>query len=120
MAEAKLAQDIRNGIAKEEMQWLEIKREKELLLDVNELKDLFESVFQIIRSSLVAIARKHPIVMNEVDNMLESLYSLGTKVAIKANKDADNFVQEMLEKELTLQEATEEAEEKLEVEDARY
>ena len=31
MAEAKLAQDIRNGIAKEQQQWLEIKKTKEEL-----------------------------------------------------------------------------------------
>jgi hypothetical protein len=117
MGEAKLAQDIRNGIAKEELQWLEIKKEKELLLDVNEMKELFEPIFQIIRSSLVNLARQHPSTVADIDNMLESLSGLGRKVAIKANADAEYFVQSMLEKELSLEQSEEEVEEALKVND---
>jgi hypothetical protein len=111
MGEAKLAQDIRNGIAKEELQWLEIKKEKELLIDVNEMKELFEPIFQIIRSSLVNVARKHPSTVADIDNMLGSLTELGTKIATRANDDANYFVQSMLEKELSLEQAEEDAEE---------
>jgi hypothetical protein len=111
MGEAKLAQDIRNGIAKEELQWLEIKKEKELLIDVNEMKELFEPIFQIIRSSLVNVARKHPSTVADIDNMLGSLTELGTKIAARANDDANYFVQSMLEKELSLEQAEEDAEE---------
>ena len=111
MLEAKTAQDIRNGIAKEEMQWLEIKREKEQLLDITVMKDLFEPIFQIVRSSLVNVARKHPQVTPDIDNMLESLNTLGEKIAIKAGQDADDFVKTMLEKELTLNKAEDEVEE---------
>jgi len=117
MGEAKLAQDIRNGIAKEELQWLEIKKEKELLLDVNEMKELFEPIFQIIRSSLVNLARQHPATVTDIDNMLESLSGLGKKIADKANADAEYFVQSMLEKELSLEQSEEEVEEALKVND---
>jgi len=117
MGEAKLAQDIRNGIAKEELQWLEIKKEKELLLDVNEMKELFEPIFQIIRSSLVNLARQHPTTVADIDNMLESLSGLGKKIATKANADAEYFVQSMLEKELSLEQSEEEVEEALKVND---
>ena len=115
MGEAKLAQDIRNGIAKEELQWLEIKKEKELLVDVNEMKELFEPIFQIIRSSLVNVARRHPETVSDIDNMLGSLSDLGKKVATRAGQDADTFVQSMLDKELTLEQAEEAAEEALQV-----
>lgn len=115
MGEAKLAQDIRNGIAKEELQWLEIKKEKELLIDVNEMKELFEPIFQIIRSSLVNVARKHPSTVADIDNMLGSLTELGTKIATRANDDANYFVQSMLEKELSLEQAEEDAEEAFKV-----
>jgi hypothetical protein len=115
MGEAKLAQDIRNGIAKEELQWLEIKKEKELLIDVNEMKELFEPIFQIIRSSLVNVARKHPSTVADIDNMLGSLTELGTKIANRANDDANYFVQSMLEKELSLEQAEEDAEEAFKV-----
>ena len=115
MGEAKLAQDIRNGIAKEELQWLEIKKEKELLIDVNEMKELFEPIFQIIRSSLVNVARKHPSTVADIDNMLGSLTELGTKIAARASDDANYFVQSMLEKELSLEQAEEDVEEAFKV-----
>ena len=117
MGEAKLAQDIRNGIAKEQQQWLEIKQTKQELLDVAVLKDLFEPIFQLIRSSLVNVARRHPETQKDIDNMLESLYVLGTKIASKANSDANNYVVEMLERELTLGEAEEEIEESFNLEE---
>ena len=49
--------------------------------------------------------------------MLESLYVLGTKIASKANSDANNYVVEMLERELTLGEAEEEIEESFNLEE---
>ena len=111
MGEAKLAQDIRNGIAKEELQWLEIKREKEQLIDVAEMKDLFEPIFQIIRSSLVNLTRQYPETETTVDNMLNGWYVLGGKIAAKAGQEADDFVQSMLEKELEMPQAEEDVEE---------
>jgi len=111
MGEAKLAQDIRNGIAKEQQQWLEIKQTKQELLDIAVMKDLFEPVFHLIRSSLVNVARKHPEAQVDIDNMLELLSGLGAKVASKANTDANNYVIEMLERELTLGNPEEELEE---------
>lgn len=111
MGEAKLAQDIRNGIAKEELQWLEIKREKEQLIDVLEMKELFEPIFQIIRSSLVNLSRQYPETQKDVDNMMNSWFTLGEKIVAKAGQDANDFVQSMLEKELTMPEVEEEIEE---------
>ena len=57
------------------------------------------------------VARKHPQVTPDIDNMLESLNTLGEKIAIKAGQDADDFVKTMLEKELTLNKAEDEVEE---------
>lgn len=111
MGEAKLAQDIRNGIAKEELQWLEIKREKEQLIDVLEMKELFEPIFQIIRSSLVNLSRQYPETQKDVDNMMNSWFTLGEKIVAKAGQDASDFVQSMLEKELTMPDVEEEIEE---------
>ena len=108
MAEAKLAQDIRNGIAKEEQQWLEIKRLKEELLEAAVLKELFEPIFHIVRASLVNLARKHPEITKEIDNMMESWDRLGTHIEKQALIDGNAYVQSMLEKELTLVEADKE------------
>jgi Fe2+ transport system protein B len=111
MGEAKLAQDIRNGIAKEYLQWMEIKTLKEEVIDVAVMKELFEPVFQIIRSSLVNISRQHPETVETIDNTLESLYSLGEKIAARANEDSKYYVQTMLDKEFSVGQAEEELEE---------
>ena len=111
MGEAKLAQDIRNGIAKEYLQWMEIKTIKEEVIDMAVMKELFEPVFQIIRSSLVNISRQHPETTTTIDNTLESLYSLGHKLAEAANEDSRHYVQLMLDKDLSMGEAEEELEE---------
>lgn len=117
MGEAKLAQDIRNGIAKEEQQWLDIKKTKEELVDIQEVKELFEPIFQLLRSSLVNLARKHPEVVTDVDTMMASLTDLGYKIADKAKSDSEQYVQNMLDKEYTLEQSEEEAEESFEVKD---
>jgi hypothetical protein len=111
MGEAKLAQDIRNGIAKEYLQWMEIKTIKEEVIDIAVMKELFEPVFQIIRSSLINISRQHPETVTTIDNTLESLYSLGHKLAEAANEDSRHYVQLMLDKDLSMNEAEEELEE---------
>lgn len=107
MGEAKLEQDIRNGIAKEHLQWLEVKKNKEELLELAVVKDFFEPVFHIINSSLVNLARKYPSIMPEIDNMLSSLYDLGNKIEQKATIDGDNFVKTMLENQVEIPEAEE-------------
>lgn len=118
MGEAKLAQDIRNGIAKESLQWLEIKKLKEEVVDLTEVKELFEPIFQLLRSSLVNLTRTHPETQKEVDNMMAGLTDLGYKIADKARVDAAQFVQNMLDKEYSPQEAEEEVEETFEVKES--
>lgn len=109
MGEAKLVQDIRNGIAKEELQWLEVKKEKELLIDVNEMKDLFEPVFHIVKMGLVNLTRKYPETQETIDNILDSWFRLGERISARASGDSISYVQNMLEKEIDLPEATDEA-----------
>lgn len=107
MYDAKIEQDIRLNRAKEEMQLLEIKKTKQQLADVQELKELFEPIFHIIKSSLVNLSRKNPSIQVEIDNMLESWYVLGTKITEKAKQDANAYVTSMLEKDIDLPEAEE-------------
>lgn len=109
MMEAKLEQDIRNGIAKEELQWLQVKREKELLIDVSEFKDSFEPIFHLIKSGLVNLARKYPETEHEIDKILDTWFTLGEKIAVQATIDSLGYVQDMLDKELVIGEDKDEA-----------
>jgi hypothetical protein len=86
------------------------------LLEASVMKELFEPVFHIIRASLVNLARKHPDIRPEIDNMMESWNRLGEQIERKAHQDAIAYVQSMLEKELTLVEAEEKVLSKYEIE----
>ena len=105
VAQLKMIHETRNLIAKEEMQWLEIKKLRQELGDYKEIKDLIEPVLYIIHSSLVTISRQFPDTRKSIDNAIESIYSLGKRIAEQAQSDGDAFVRERLEKELTLDEA---------------
>ncbi len=103
MGEAKLEQDIRNGKAKEVLQWLEVKEKKESLVEVGTLKKTFESVFYTVNSGLVNLTRTHPETQKEVDKLLASWQLLGTKMLELAKEEGDLFVEAQLNKELDLQ-----------------
>jgi len=107
--EAKLEQDIRNGRAKEEMQWLEIKQKKEELQDIVELSVLIQPIFMIVKANLLNIARKFPETEKDIDRTLESWYQLGEKIVEKAKADGADYVREQLDKEVDLPEAESEA-----------
>ena len=97
MAERKMLQEIRNGIAKEEQTWLDIKAKRELLIDKQEVANIVEPIFYLVKSGLVNLARKRPEVQEEIDGILRSWATLGERMVSVADMDADKFVRAMLE-----------------------
>ena len=111
MHERKMLQEIRNGIAKEEMQWLDIREKRKLLIDIGELAQIVEPVFNLVRSGLVNLAREMPESSEKVDNLLRSWATLGEKMVAESMMDADVFVDEQLQKEIENFDSTDEVEE---------
>lgn len=109
MYEAKLEQDIRNGRAKEELSYLDIKKQKEEFIDIAILSAMFIPVFQIIKANLINLSRKFPDTQKDIDRTLSSLYSIGDKIAEKAKIDSLTYVREQLDKPVELPEAIDEA-----------
>jgi len=103
MGEAKLEQDIRNGMAKEVLQWLEVKEKKESLVEVHTLKDNFEAVFHTINSGLVNITREYPETQKAIDKMLASWNELGQKMVTLAGEEGAAFVDAQINKELEIE-----------------
>ena len=97
MAEKKMLQEIRNGIAKEEKQWLDIRAQRGMLIDKEELKNVVEPVFHLVRSGLVNLSREYPDLQEKIDGILRSWSVLGTATKIKAETDSNQYVQNMLE-----------------------
>jgi len=103
MGEAKLEQDIRNGKAKEVLQWLEVKEKKESLVEVHTLKDNFEAVFHTINSGLVNVTREYPETQKAIDKMLASWNELGQKMVTLAGEEGAAFVDAQINKELEIE-----------------
>lgn len=98
--EQKLRQEVRNGLAKEELQWLEIKRIKSELVDINSLNELLLPIIHIVKSNLMNIARKFPETTQDIDRTLETWAQLGEKIYQKSKIESIKFVQDKLEEEL--------------------
>src|SRR5574343_569984 len=107
MLEAKMEQDIRLSKAREAAQWLEIKKQKEEVVSVSEMTELFVPVFHIIKSNLVNLTREHPETTTAIDRTLERLYVLGEKMVARAKADGLGYVQAQLDKEVILPEVDE-------------
>jgi hypothetical protein len=103
MGEAKLEQDIRNGKAKEVLQWLEVKEKKESLVETNVLKEQFEPVFSMVNSGLIDIARRYPETQKHIDKLLDSWRIVGDKMLQEAADNGATFVDEQLNKELDIE-----------------
>ena len=118
MYEAKLEQDVRNGIAKEQLQWLDIRRQKEELVDVGQLNELFQPVFHIVKANLVNLTRKFPETRVDIDRTLDSWFQLGLKIGQRAKRDSDEYIQNQLNKPIDLADAVDTALNQFGLEDA--
>lgn len=103
MAEANLAQSIQLNRAKTEMQWLTIKKERGELVDTKLLAQVFEPFFINLRIQLISLARKHPDLQQEVDNMLSGWQKLGQQMLQKSQEELDNFIETQMNQDIELE-----------------
>lgn len=97
--EAKLHQDIRNGVAKEQLTWLSIQERREELVNRQQLLDVMEPVFTLVKSGLVNLSREMPETQEKVDAILRTWATLGHKMIDQADADSNKYVTHMLSKE---------------------
>lgn len=100
MAERKMLQEIRNGIAKEELTWLDIKEKRAMLIDKQELAQVIEPVFYLIKSGLTNLARETPEIQIKIDTLLRSWQVIGERMERVAKVDSDKYVSDNLEAEI--------------------
>lgn len=96
IAEKKMVQDTRNGAAKEEQQWMKIRAERGELIDKAEFSEVFLPIFQLVKSSLVVLARENPALQEKIDTILKTWTGLGEEISEKAKEDGENFVKTKL------------------------
>lgn len=108
MLEKKVIQEIRNLVAKEEMQWLEIKKTRNELVEKAEFAEIIQPIFQLVRQGLVNLSREMPETTEKVDSILRTWATLGDRLVAEAQIDADRFVHDQLVKEVSLEDDSEE------------
>lgn len=109
LADASLLQEMKLREAKIEREWLAVKKAKEELLDINVLAEHLEPVFIGVRTQLCSIARRFPETQDSVDSMLATWEKAGQEMFQQADKEMSHFIDEMVTKELDMEEVMEKA-----------
>ena len=103
VVERKLIQDIRLSMAKEEMQWLDIKKNKQELIDKQEFARILIPIFNLVRSGLVNITREYPQTQERIDSVMKTWVNLGEQLKELGLLNAETYVNSMLEKEVDIE-----------------
>ncbi len=82
--------------AKVELTWLQVKKERGQLVDLQEFSDILAPTFLQIRSQLIAFSRKFPETTKEVDKLLGSWSLMGQVYCKEAEKSMEEFVDSQL------------------------
>lgn len=99
---AKLKSDIRLNVAKEAQVWLKTHVERQLYVSSSSLLEVVEPIVLNMRSIILSIAEKNPLMEEQVDLLLDNLHNLGKSLLENANYDADNFLDTIMKKEIDL------------------
>lgn len=102
--EAKLTQDIRLNVAREYQVWTKTAIERGDYINMQELLLLIEPFILTIKQGLVDLSNRNPDFEKPVDELMEHLYTLGVKLMEQADKDKVSVVQEIIDKEVDIEE----------------
>jgi len=101
VSEAIAAQQIKLQQAKTEQTWLEVKKSRSQLVDINELAILFEPMFSSMRQQLLAVSRKHPEAQTDLEKLLNYWNDVGSSMASRAEAEAEAMLRKVIDEELT-------------------
>jgi hypothetical protein len=104
LSEAALLQKVQLDRARTESTWLQIKKDRGQLVDVDTLAQVFEPHFLHMRTQLCSIARKFPEVQKEIDAIMNGWARLGEEMRVNAQKELDDFIEMKMEEEIQIEE----------------
>lgn len=99
---AKMKQDIRLGIAREVQLYQKLTIERKEYLEVKELYGLAEPLMQMIKTVLIDIADNFPETQEKIDECMDTLYTLGTKMIEHATEDGKEYLDKVLESDIDI------------------
>lgn len=97
---AKVKQEIRLGIAREQQLWIKASIDRADYLSQEELLELCEPLMLAIRQSLISVSLESEEAEKQIDLLMENLYKLGTTMVDHSNIDSDNFISAIMKKEI--------------------
>ena len=97
---AKIKQEIRLNLAKEAQIWQKNAIERGDFISIAEMTELVEPFIMTIRTNLLEIALQSEETEKKVDEIMDTLYVLGTRLVEKAEKEQKEIVEKILAKEL--------------------
>lgn len=98
---AKIKQEIRLNLAKEAQIWQKNAIERWDYISIAEMTELVEPFIMTIRTNLLEIALQSEETEKKVDEIMDTLYILGTRLVEKAEKEQKEIVEKILAKELS-------------------
>lgn len=98
---AKIKQEIRLNLAKEAQIWQKNAIERWDYISITEMTELVEPFIMTIRTNLLEIALQSEETEKKVDEIMDTLYVLGTRLVEKAEKEQKEIVEKILAKELS-------------------
>jgi hypothetical protein len=99
---AKMKQNIKTEIAREEQIWQKIAIERKDYISSEEMVELCEPFIMSIRDIFLSIGQMSPELEKKVDESMENLFNLGTQLIVDAELDSKEFVKSMLAKEIEM------------------
>lgn len=100
LQDAATVQKIQLDRARTESAWLQIKKDRSELVDVNQLATVFEPYFIQMRTQLCSLSRKHPEIQTELDKIMDDWARLGEELRAQASQELDLFIDQELNKEV--------------------
>lgn len=97
---AKIKQEIRLNLAKEAQIWQKNAIERGDFISIAEMTELVEPFIMTIRTNLLEIALQSEETEKKVDEIMDTLYTLGVRLVEKAEKEQREIVEKILAKEL--------------------
>ncbi len=97
---AKLKQSVKTERARESQLWQAIAIKKLEYVNFNEKLALIEPFILHIKDLLLGVAIDYPETQTIIDEGMESLFNLGTRLIEEVEEDKNNFIQAMLDREI--------------------
>lgn len=96
----KITQEIKLNRVREVQSWIKVAEEKKAFLNSQELTNLLEPFIQVIKNGLIAISTDFPETNKQIESCMQNLYNFGQKIVEITNKEDEQFLHEMMEKDI--------------------